>query len=48
MIKSEGDRRKSRDVGVIDETKKKIRRSKEIIVGRLGGRMKLRKKERDK
>jgi hypothetical protein len=48
MTTSKGDRRKGRDVRLIDETKKEIRRSKEIIIGRLEGRMKLRRRERGK
>jgi hypothetical protein len=35
-----GDRRKGRDIELIDETKKEIYRSDEIIVERLKGRMK--------
>jgi hypothetical protein len=38
--KRKGDRRKGRVVGLIDETKKEIYTSEEIIVGRLEWRMK--------
>jgi hypothetical protein len=40
MAKRKGGRRKDRDVGLIDETKKEIYRNEQLIVGRLEGRIK--------